>query len=450
MKDIALIIALIGAATCAIFALELLARNPMLVAGLILLYGGITTIFRIDFRLATGSITIFPPDIIFSLVAGAAFIRFLGLPRLSFVQMCLVGLGLLGIFSVARGASPDIATAVNEFRSTFYFLAGTLYFATVHLTEPFLGGLTKLLFVTALLMLTGSVILWGEFFTGASLPEIFENPWEGGFRVITADRAMILVQATLVALPAWLMRKRGGSLERYLPFLLVPAILLVQWRVIWVMFVLGLIVLSVRYKTMTIKVIAPLVVTLALAVFLLPKVFSGDDTPSLRESFETTTESAEGTFLWRVEGWRELTKGGPESASEFFLGAPFGRGLDRVVQGKEITTQAHSFYVNTYLRMGLIGLVLLVLAYGWAIRRLVSMRNPEAVGLADPTIMLVIVITQLIIFITFTPGEEQGLLAGIAFSFAAHGVTGKDTNGTDRRSAVPIHTEARDGLVSAS
>ena len=420
MKDIILIIGLIGASFCAVLVLELFARAPLAVAGTVLVYAGLTTIFTVDFRLAFGSITVYPPDIIFALVGGAALVRFLGLPRLSFAHIALLALTGLALFSVCRGAVTDVASAVNEFRSMFYFLSGALYFVTVAPTKTFLDGATRWFYAGALLTLLGTLILWSEFLTGVPLPEVLADPWEGGFRVVTASKAMILAQAALIALPAWLSRNRTEwRFERFLPIILIPAVFLLQWRVVWIAFVVALCVMGVKNRTLGMKLLVPILATLAASVFLLPKVFSGDDAPSLSDSFETTTETAEGTLLWRVEGWSELAEDGPRSGSEVVLGAPYGRGLERVIADTEVTSQAHSFYLDHYLRLGLLGLVVLVLLYAWLVRRLVSLPGGPSPGLSNPTVLLAVVVTQLINFITFTPGPVQGVVAGIALGFAA-------------------------------
>jgi hypothetical protein len=426
LTELIVLIGMVGLAACAIVALEGFARAPTLVAGLVLLHGAAWITFApVQWPvIALASITIFVPDILFSLVAGAAFIRILGLPRLAFPQVGLVVIAGLALFSVGRGATENVANSVNEFRSMLFFLSGALYFVTVEPTKEFLRRVTQFLYATALWILSTSIVYWLAFLSGISLPEFIATPHEDGFRVVAADRTILFAQASLIALPAWQQGyARRHPLERFLAIIFIPAILIMQWRVIWILFIVGLAVAGWRGLAVGRKVLIPVIGTALVALLLLPSIFAGGDAPPLDESRGTQATTTD-TFFWRVEGWRELASSGAESTSEVVLGAPYGRGKLRIINDKEITTQAHSFYLDHYLRHGLMGLIALVILYLWAMRRLWTTKNGrDAPGLTSPHMVLVIAVTHLLIFITFTPGIEQGLLAGIVFSVALKSTT---------------------------
>jgi hypothetical protein len=415
VKEIVVAVALVGAATCAVLLLGALARAPAVVAGLILLHLGIFTLIDPGEIITVASITIYPGDIVYGLVAGAAFVRILGLPRMALPQLFVVTLAGLALFSVARGVGVDAASTLNEFRSPFYFLAAALYFVTVEPTKEFLRTVTYLFYTAAFLILSAAVVLWAAYLTGASLPEIIADPNEGGFRVVHADHAIVIAQACLMALYSSRLRDgRGRSFERVLPFVFIPSIVLLQWRVVWIAFFVGLVVGALRSRTLVAKALIPVAGTATVALLVLPMIFAGGDTPSFENTFEERLSTAD-TFFWRVEGWRELTDDGAESASEIVLGAPYGRGFDRVVAGRDVTTQPHSFYLNHYLRHGLIGLAALLLLYFWVVRHLKDINSDRfAAGLANPNILLMLVASQLVLFITFSPSSEQGLIVGIA------------------------------------
>lgn len=419
MKEILFAVSMLGIAACAVFVLVLLPRAPAVVAGVILIHGGVSSIFDPGAILTLGSITVYLPDIIYGLVAGAAFIRILGLFRLSLPQVALVAIAGLALFSVARGAGEDTATAINEFRLVFYFLCAALYFVTVEPTKEFLERVTHLIYAAALLILGTSLVFWAAFLTGASLPDFIAPPYEGGFRAVHAASALILAQACLIALPAWRLRQDSKRVfERYLVFILIPAVLLLQWRVVWILFLVGLAVAGSRDLALGRKVLVPVIGTVVVGFLVLSMVFVGGDSPSLEKSLGTTATTADSLF-WRIEGWRELTAKGPESTSEVFLGAPYGRGWERVIGEEEVTAPPHSFYLDNYLRHGLIALVFLVLLYWWAIRHLKAAAGDRSgPGLVNPNMLLVLLTSQLIFFITFSPSPEQGLIAGIAFSAA--------------------------------
>jgi hypothetical protein len=427
LTELIVLIGMVGLAACALVALEGFARAPVLVAGLILFHGAASITFAHVQGpvISVASITVFVPDLLFALVAGAAFVRMLGLRRLAFPQIGLVIIAGLALFSAARGAAEDVAGSVNEFRGMLYFLSGALYFVTVEPTKEFLRKVTQYLYAAAILILATSILFWIAFLTGISLPEFIATAHEtDGFRVVHADRTILFAQASLIALPAWQQSyAHGHRLERFLAIIFIPAILIMQWRVIWILFIAGLAVAGWRGLALGRKVLIPVIGTALVALLLLPSIFAAGDAPSLDESLGAQATTAD-TFFWRVEGWRALAGSGAESTSEVFLGAPYGRGKLRVINEQEITSQAHSFYLDHYLRHGLLGLIALVLLYLWAIRRLWTTKNGnEQPGLTNPQMVLVIAVTQLIIFITFTPGMEQGLLAGIVLSVALKGTT---------------------------
>lgn len=403
---------------CAVVALEWLARTPALVAGAILIHAGLTTMVSLSAILAFGSITVYLPDVIYGLTFGAGLVRIISLKHLPSSRAAIAALAALALFSVARGAVEDFARSINEFRLMFYFLSGALYFVTVEPTREFLERVTRIFYAAALLTLTGTIILWAASFSGASLPDLWTDPYEHGFRVVHGTHALLLAQACLIALPAWRLRARGNRVfERYLVLLLIPAVFVLQWKVVWILFLGGLALVGARDLALGRKLLIPLVVVAMVSLFILPAVFGVSDV-SLVESLSERTNP--GTFLWRVEGWDALLESnGPQSISEFFFGAPYGRGWERIVDEQERTTQPHNFYLDNFLRHGLLGVALLVLVYIWAIRRLMTGRDYGSVsGMASPGMWGVLLVTQLVFFVTFSAGAEQGVIAGIGLTVA--------------------------------
>jgi hypothetical protein len=84
-------------------------------------------------------------------------------------------------------------------------------------------------------------------------------------------------------------------------------------------------------------------------------------------SADQFTESATNsqTWVWRVNGWLELLQGDDGNVATVLVGKSMGSGFWRVdpQSGRTVTVQAHNEYVADYLRIGSIGLGLLLFLF---------------------------------------------------------------------------------------
>jgi hypothetical protein len=288
---------LLAASVASVYLLQLFATLPMLSAVLVLGLSALLTLVSQDLvpQIAIGSVSVYLPDVLFALLAGAAFVRVLGMRRWSLGQRALLVVCLLAVFAALRGVTVDVQPALNEFRSAFYFLAGAMYFATVTEAEWALRALTAAFVAAAGVVLLTAVLLWGP------SPDFVAAPYEPGFRVIHAERALLLAQALLLTTPAW-FRAGGRWPTRCLSVAFLVGVVLLQHRTVWVAAAAGLLVAARRDPRVGRAVVVLMIVASSVAVGLQVFVFTGGDSPSLTRSLEDKTSVVD-TFVWRVGGW---------------------------------------------------------------------------------------------------------------------------------------------------
>lgn len=102
-------------------------------------------------------------------------------------------------------------------------------------------------------------------------------------------------------------------------------------------------------------------------------------------------------------------------------GEPMGSGFTRVVQGSEVEAEPHNFYVTVLLRAGVVGLLALVALTVGLLRALWRLPAPgDQDGLLAPGIFPALLAMQIVWFIAWIPGMEQGIITGLAAGLAAY------------------------------
>ncbi|WP_306926795.1 hypothetical protein [Streptomyces luteogriseus] len=380
--------------------------------------------------------SVLPSDLLAAcavLVAGARLLRRGAPPRaellLLLAVMCLIA------WSLQRGAGTfGLASAANDARVYFWqFFASALYVATAPLHPGRARLIVRLWLVSAAVYAALSLAGWLD--TG--LHSVVDAATVGGQaydpRPVPARSALVLAQSAVLLLCPWggnggnssasartveygpggdrrgrEGRTTGGGRRKILPALLcLIFVVLLQHRTVWaiaiVMAVVWWALVPARAGQRLVSAAAALlslcVVTLTFAAGMFGRVGS-----VLAGSFlETQDENS--TFAWRVLGWQELMKG-PKTLAEWLLGSPFGSGYDRWVGGVVISVSPHDYYLHVLLRLGVAGLLTLLVLYILVWRRL------GRVGNGTPALRLVVV-SHLVLFVSYSPFPEQGVLFGL-------------------------------------
>jgi hypothetical protein len=412
MSTLSLLLLLVTAAALGLFVLELFAKSPMFAAYLVLGLSALLTLLSPELvpPLSVGTVTVYAPDILFALIAGAAFIRVLGLRRPNLGHRALMVVAVLAVIAASRGVPQNLQGALNEFRSAFYFLAGAAYFATATRAEWHLGALTNAFLITAALILTTALLLWGP------APSFAAAPSEPGYRVIGANGALVLAQAILLTVPAWFRPNKKPMLQ-WLSVAFLLAVIVLQHRTVWIALTVGLLVVAwrdLRVRRSVVVVLGLVTFTVVSLQMVAPSTFNSS---SLAESLSGSSNLD--TFDWRVEGWGSLiSTEGPSTRGDVLIGTPYGTGFDRIVGGIRTDVQPHNYYLNQYLRHGILGLAAFLMMYLYVVSALRRQPPTGGIGFSDPGIVLALIVTQLVFFIANNPGIEQGLITGLGLSLA--------------------------------
>jgi O-antigen ligase len=358
-----------------------------------------------------GPFSVFLNDGVAVLLAAGAVARLVQLRRPSWSQLWIAGLGLLVLALTLRGgAELGVQAAVNEARKYLYFLSAAAYFSTVPPRRVLFDrlGVYWLLAAGALVVL--AVVRWAALAVGVSGGVLGEGT---SLRVLSSAPTLLIAQACFIGLASW--ARSRGLLTRAGVACSALTVLFLQHRTVWVVLVIGGAVLLTRDRGLrrgVVLLVGVLVAGLSVAAFTVLEAPDNRVSAGLERSATNSD-----TFEWRYEGWRELVEAGPSEYDEILFGLPFGSGYARQVGQDTVEVSPHNFYLETYLRLGVVGLLGifgLLARLLWLLRRAVG--GP---GLLDDHVLFVLLVSACVYNLTYAPALFDGLLLGLAASAAA-------------------------------
>jgi O-Antigen ligase len=418
-------VALLVAAAFGVALLEVLVRRPDVGAGFVLAGMLLQAIFveRVP-SLYLRDTRIELSDLLFVLVVAAGLARLLRVRHYTPLLRWLVLLGVVLLVSLARGMvtiSPQ--QSVNDFRQYLEFVGPALYFATFPPSVWLSDRIGRLWLGAAGVMLALVTLRWLDVFAGVHLgvpAEQFGN--DTAIRVIDGPYTFFLAVAAVLTLPAWARRGRRADRLRWLSVLLLVFVMLLDRRTVWLAMLVGVIVLLLRNRRFGRRALAMLgaAAIVAALVFVAFPGGSSQQEPLARSATST------GTLAWRVNGWSELVSSWSQNPANWLVGQPFGSGFERRVEGSEVVSHPHNFYIETMLRTGILGLLALLVMTAGLLRALWRVGPARGAGagpgwprLFGPDVLPALVAMQLVWFITWVPGSEQGIVTGLAISLVA-------------------------------
>lgn len=368
-------------------------------------------------------LNIYPQDLVFVGLAAVGGIRMLigTNPRPAafawfFFGVMLVVSFVLGVFKYHTEAGVDL-------RPTFYFWATALYIGSFRI------GITEANRIMKMSLVVGVVVLLIVFYRWVSdalhLGSVVYNQIGAGkpLRVLMAGQAYFLAALTIML--AW--SASTGRISKWASWLFLPfalAVLLLQHRSVWVATLVGLGVLylgepRLRGRFMRISVIGgavgAILLTPLIAIGVMDPIFT-----ALDESVKETMLSRGSTLTWRMDSNRELlTKWANGGIQEYLIGNPFGSGYERFLAdlGHVTNYSPHNFYLQMLLRVGLVGLMAILVAYLYAIRRLWIGRLQDATtGFAGYLPLAAVLVSSLVFFYPYGAHFIQGLFLGLALA----------------------------------
>jgi hypothetical protein len=414
---------LLTVATVGVALLEVLIRRADVGAALVLAMAVLSAVLidRVPAVTTPGGVSVQLPDLVFTLILSAATLRLLRVRRFSGFQRCLVLLAILLLLSLMRGAAAfGVEHSVAEARLYVPFVSVALYFAAFPPSTLLNDRIGKVWLAMSVPMVVLVCLRWLAIFAGIDLGVPAETfGADAAIKVLDGPYTFFLANALVLTVPFWLLRDgRARRLTRW-GSVLVLFVVLLNRRTVWLALLAGIAVILLRNRRLgrraVMMVAAAAVVTAAAYVH-----FSGAGTGE-----EPVAQSAAGTDTldWRIEGGSALYKSWSGDPAHWFVGQPFGSGFARDILGSEEQAEPHNFYFLTMLRAGVVGLLLLLALTGGLLRAL--WRTPTHVnGLLAPGVFPALLVMQLIWFMAWVPGMEQGIVTGLAIGLVASGAGG--------------------------
>jgi O-antigen ligase len=410
-----LIIAAMALALCYIYFL-----SKDVYAGMIsLLAAECLTLGLGDRSQLLGGIHLSPEDAVSMCLLCAGMIRTVrSLRYVDGTRVLVIGYLALFAISVARGIySNGVLAAANESRGFIGPLAATLYFSSCLTDERSLRKYTvaylcfgAALCVIAVLAAAGAPV-------GMSAVANADAAGADG-RYLPATGAAAIAVCGFIALA--LSRYRGTQLIGQLaPMLFMAVAIYLRHRTVWIMLIAGIVaVLPLDAKLF--RSILP-VTLLAAAVVVVLAMYGGNTEGLAGENQFSQSVTNSQTLEWRLNGWKELLLDDEQNALTIAIGKSMGSGYWRVdpVSYQTIAVAPHSEYVQEYLRVGVVGMLLIVLFSLRPLLRLWRLTKSDAVAVYPSTSTWAIIILVTLVFgVTYGIGPHAYALLGIANAVA--------------------------------
>jgi hypothetical protein len=396
--------------------LELLIRRADVAAALVL--GSVvvqaTFVDRVPSLLLQGGTRVYVTDLVFGLLLGAALARLLRLRRFDRFHRWLVLLGIVLLVSLVRGAAAfGTQASIADFRQYLFFAGASLYFASFPLSVRLNDRIGRIWLAMTVPMMVLVSLRWLAVLAGIHLGVPTERfGADAAIRVIDGPYNFFLASAFVMTLPAWQHGERTCWL-RWISVLLLLFVLVLNRRTVWLAILVGVAVVMLRDRRLGRRAVA--LVGLGAALTAVAFVSLG---VLQEEGSQPLVQSGSGNLSWRIEGWSELVGVWSRSPTDWAVGEPFGGAFAREVGGTLEVSHPHNFYIETMIRTGVAGLVALIALSAGLLRALWRTPARDA-GLLGPGVLPALLAMQLVWFLTWVPGNEQGIVTGLAIAAAA-------------------------------
>ncbi|MBE0446824.1 MAG: O-antigen ligase family protein [Actinobacteria bacterium] len=371
-------------------------------------------------KVSLGILNVYPQDAVFIILAMVGIVRLVMRNKFTYVHILWLFLGFLIMFSFARGvAIHGFESAGVELREFFYFFAGALYFMNFPTGSQHLKRLTLAWLCVAGALFLLALFRWAAGGLSLGIPQPWLETGHGGLRVLNAAQALFLFQAFLVSLFLKFVPD-SSRLWRSFSSVLLPVVVLLQHRTVWVLALVATMLAAFQQGKVRRRV-AYILTSAVVAGAIFGLVVFGENISKIPDSLSASVDEAinksDSTFIWRVESWSALlAERSSFGYSDYLFGKPFGSGYVRKVWDFERTETPHNYYIQTFLRLGVFGLIALLCTYAILISRLAQSASYKASGYFGGRLVYILLMTQLIFFITYSPSYEQGIVLGLAMA----------------------------------
>lgn len=194
-------------------------------------------------------------------------------------------------------------------------------------------------------------------------------------RVVVSQQAALIAASAVLTLSETTRRLNGLVALRTL--LLFSAVLVAQHRSVWAATAVASVVLLARAVPGRRVVQAAGVAALSVVLLVAASSYSGGSVLSRAlNSSVSTASTTSGTGGARInENTQLVARALAAGPTTLVMGEPFGAPFIRFEQGRAVTYSPHNAYVESFLRLGLVGLGLVLTVLAGALRRTWSTRS---------------------------------------------------------------------------
>jgi hypothetical protein len=362
------------------------------------------------------------------------------LPVATVPAVVWLAFGVVMVGSLLQGLVYYGKAAGTEVRDYFYYWAVGLYFLVTPWTKGDLVRVARWYHWGGYALVAIALYRWIGLAIGF-VPEslLLEVGVTSVFRALPSHAAFYLAMAGLFHFLAWL-RGMGTQWSGVHALAFLGLSIVLQHRSVWIataVAMLAIIVLENRKLGRRL----PLLLALGGIGLTAAGIAAGlgwlDELADAMLRSVVSVLDSRSSVTDRVFGWGSLVEDwAGSSIGTLLLGFPYGHGWRRVIDGRVIEFSPHNFYVDLLLRVGFIGVTLMVLATLMAMahnfRRAVSSEGEYLLrrGLA------VALLANLIFYVPYSGTYMHGAITGLALGLMLRSLAQPDVPSMARPSVV--------------
>lgn len=391
----------------------LVSRNPMAGAGVVLgafvLLEATSPPIVQGLVLQQGPFSIQPFDVVSMALLSVGVWRLFTEEISGPMKLLLLAVVLSLVAHLVWGAVEfGVQQAVDYSRLWFLIVSGLVYGATVKDWDR---------------RLPTAFIATGCFLAALSIVQIFRRGLSQAETTILingkpVDARPVIAMGVLLMLEGLILlfaRGKFTSATAGIAVLLASGIVLVQFRTLWIAAIaagtLGAFYLAVRFRASSERVVYALT---GVGLVLVPTLlFLVSQVGAYQGSVDSST-GEQSTLTWRIAAWKILLSR-HSTPFDLLFGTPSGTNREIIVNGIATNLSAHNTYVEAQLLYGLVGVFALSALGAVALRS--RRETARQLEIAAPAVV-VLVVTNAIVWLTTQPDQLQGLLFGSLLSAA--------------------------------
>jgi len=371
-----------------------------------------------------GGVHLSPLDLVLLPLLVAGVIRTAqNMKRINAASVLALGYVALVACSVIRGVpSNGILPTLNEARGFVGQLLCMLYFLTAPTDEKSLRRYTRMyLCFGAALCVVAALAAMG-LHVGTVTQSQTDIP---DARVLSASPAAAIAVCAFLSLA--LQYRVSGFRIRALPVMFIAVTVYLRERSVWTMLLAGMVALLPVDSKLFRKLLPVTLLAMGAVAGIVIYGASVRGVADADQFSESATSDA--TWQWRVNGWMELLRDSDQNTLSIAVGKGMGSGYERIDPLTHTMLEAapHSEYVQEYLRVGVVGILLLLSLWLWTLRRLWKRMKVDPIGVYPSVSIWAIVIFSTLAFgVTYSIDVHSYALLGIASAIAIRRVNAED------------------------